>query len=178
MSKIHIDIRIPYWPDKQLGMSYNHNMNSVNDWVCFLDHDVLILNPAWYDMCCDAINQLGHKAAFITAKCNGIAQGLQLCQEAPQGHDILCHMRYAKQLAQKYGSKPVLIEKKTGNQLSGFFFITHKEAWKKVGGFCHGFLGVDNDYHGRIEHHGYDAYVMPGLYMYHIYRTKAHWKMF
>ena len=175
---MHLDIRIPYSPNKELGRGYNQSMASVKDWVVFMDHDVLQLNPGWYDVCVKVIEELGYQAAFITAVCNSIAQGLQLCREAPQGHDVLCHMNYAKKRAIEFGSKAIFVDKKVGNQLSGFFFITHREAWKKVGGFCNGFLGVDNDYHGRIEHHGYDAYIIPGLYMYHTYRAKAQWKMF
>ena len=53
--------------------------------------------------------------------------------------------------------------------------VTHKEAWTKSGGFKDGFLGVDNYYHEAIIKAGYKTYVLPGLYMFHLYYHKTRW---
>jgi GT2 family glycosyltransferase len=170
-------IAIPYWPDKELGKSYNYHMRNFNgDWICFQDHDVLQVNPNWFKMCCAVVDRVGKEAGMITCVTNSIAQGLQLRTDAPIEPNVLKHMQFAKKVELEHGWKPVEVTGKPNNQFSGFFFITHKQAWLDAGGFRHGFLGVDNYYHGDIEHRGYKAYVIPGLYAYHMYRLKMQWQ--
>jgi GT2 family glycosyltransferase len=151
-------------------------MRKVDDWVLFMDHDILHLNPHYHEVCLGVIKKVGHKAGWITCMTNRIACEDQWSREAPKCDDVMIHMRYAKYLWEKHG--PMLIEmngKKKFAGFSGFFMLTHKKAWEKVGGFIDGFLGVDNDYYKKIIKHGYKAYVMPGIYVYHIYRNKGKW---
>jgi len=176
-----MDIRIPYAKDKQLGKAYNLAMRTVSDWVLFMDHDILHLNPHYYDVCLAVIKKVGHEAGWISCMTNRIACEAQWCREAPKNDDIMSHMKHAKVLWEKYG--PALIEVGNGNMykmalftgFSGFFMLTHKKAWEKVGGFGKGFLGVDNDYYMALIKAGYKTYVMPGIYVYHIYHNKQRW---
>lgn len=173
----YIDIRIPYEPGKQLGSAYNRAMETVEDWVLFLDHDVLLLNPNWYNACLAAIETVGHDAGWITCVTNRI--GCRRQKSVPPGDhdDIVKHLAYAKQLWNVHGNK---LEQEIGTQspFSGFFILTHKKAWQDVGGFKDGFTTVDNDYHKRLHQAGYALYVMPGIYVYHVYTRKGLWKTF
>jgi GT2 family glycosyltransferase len=170
-------IAVPYWPEKELGRSYNYHMRHFSgDWICFQDHDVLQVNPNWFRMACKAVAKAGKEAGMITCVTNAIAQGLQLRMDAPSDHNVVSHMRFAKKVEQEKGWEPKEVTRQPNNQFSGFFFITHKKAWLDVGGFKNGFLGVDNYYHADVEHRGYKSYVIEGLYAYHMYRTKAEWR--
>jgi len=182
-----IEIKIPYMLNMQLGRAYNELMKSVEDWVLFLDHDVLILNPHYYEVCLGVAQVVGHKAGWVSGVTNAIACEAQLCIDAPKGNDMIEHMRYAKQRWKKHGPKVVKIgDKKRGmfykNKIfagfSGFFMLTHKQAWKDTGGFRDGFLGVDNQYYKKLIETGYETYVMPGIYMYHLYHQKRKWSEF
>lgn len=176
---MEIQIIIPWGQTNNLGQHYNRLMKNVDDWVCFLDHDILMLNPNWYHMCLSAIERVGHSAGWITGKTNAIACPTQLDVGAPKNSNIENHMRHAKQLYDKHGNRLELIDPATITlQFSGFMILTHKEAWEKAGGFDQGFLGVDNYYYNKIVRLGYATYVMPGLYMYHLYGTKKLWNTF
>lgn len=176
-----MDIRIPYEPNKELGKAYNLAMESVNDWVLFMDHDILHLNPYYHDVCLAVIEKIGHEAGWVTCMTNRIACEAQWDREAPKNDDVMQHMKHAKKRWKEYG--PELTEMNgdmthKGRRFagfSGFFMLTHKQAWKKVGGFKDGFLGVDNDYYEKLIKNGYKTYVMPGIYVYHIYRNKGKW---
>lgn len=165
-----IDVRIPFEPGKQLGFAYNRAMETIKDWVLFLDHDVLLCNPAWYTICQDAINQVGHMAGFITCMTNRIGCSCQQDTGCP-GNDIKEHLLHAQTLQAAHRGEL----KKTSisdTPFSGFFILTHRRAWKDAGGFIDGFLGVDNAYYRAVSKAGYKTYVLPGLYVYHTYRLK------
>jgi GT2 family glycosyltransferase len=180
---MEIQVIVPWGPDDNLGATYNRIMaNHVRDWVCFLDHDILNVNPDWYRLICGAAKRLGKKAGWITGTTNAIACTNQLQKDAPKGHDIMAHMAFGKKVYKEHGDRLVQVDPDDTTKVgclqlfSGFMIVTHKEAWEKVGGFRNGFLGVDNWYCQALKRNGYDLYVIPGLYMYHIYKDKALWK--
>ena len=79
-------------------------------------------------------------------------------------------MWLAKQLYKERGNE--IVEVKKGN-FSGFFILTSKSIWSRVGGFKDqgsGLGGIDLDYCKRIKTIGCKLYVMPGLYFYHLYK--------
>ena len=173
---MEIQIIIPWGSNGNLGAAYNRLMKGVKNWVCFLDHDILQLNPSWYHMCLEAIDKVGDRAGWITGVTNAIACPAQLYPDAPKNNDIVEHMKTAKKLYDKHGTNLRLIDHhKTNIVFSGFMILTHKQAWIDSGGFTNGFLGVDNEYFKAITQKGYNTYVMPGLYMYHTYHTKILW---
>lgn len=167
-----IQVCIPYAPNQALGTACNAIMQRAEDWVLFLDHDVLLLNPNWYMMCEKAINEVVHKAGIITCMTNRI--GCPIQRETVEDTDNLAyHWGIAKSLYNKHGStvKDITVETRP---LSGFFMLTHRKAWEQVGGFCEKFLGMDTQYFGKLRDAGYRFYLLPGLYCYHAY--KRFWK--
>jgi GT2 family glycosyltransferase len=168
---------IPYKPDN-LGAAYNEVMEKAADWVLFLDHDILTLNPNWYKICMNAIKNLGHKAGFISCLTNRIGCHWQKATNYDIGvdldnDDIEYHIKKAKEIDQKHHGQ--IYEPGPHGPLSGFFILTHKQAWKDAGGFKDGFLTVDNDYDEKIKAAGYKRYILKDLYYYHVYTKKGLW---
>lgn len=159
-----IDVRIPYEPDGKLGEDYNRIMTeTAHEWVLLLDHDVLILHANWYELCQRAIAQQPN-AGIITARTNNVACKDQVVRGAPAGHDIEAHRRTAREFWRRDGFNLTEIRR---HLIAGFFMLTRKAVWEKVGGFKPGFLGVDNDYHRRVAKAGFKVWRMDGLYCYH-----------
>lgn len=173
MNDLWIDVKIPYEPNNGLAMAYNRSMESTDaEWVLFLDHDLFICNPNWYEMCLDAIRQLkGKKVGWITAKCNRIGGIPQKHIPPEDNNDIGYHIEIAKKLYKEKGNQI----SQTHHDLSGFFILTNKTAWRTVGGFKHmnkTIFGIDNEYRRCLAEGGFGLYVMEGLYFYHLYKHK------
>lgn len=168
MSK-EIPIIIPWRPGKQLGECMNDHMQKVEDWVLFMDHDVLQLNPNWYYMCQGAIDKVGHSAGWITCITNAIGCHWQRYASNDFETDLKHHVNISKTVFKQKGSE--LIEPSNYAPFSGFFILTHKQAWERVGGFNNGWM-VDNPYDKAIREKGFKRYVMTGLYCYHMYHGK------
>jgi len=170
---MHIDVRIPWEPGRRLGYACNRMMKTVEDWAIILDWDVLMLNAHWYDMCSHTIEKLGHSAGLISCMTNRIGCALQR-EHHNDTDDIGWHMNHARQIEIAYRGILDDVTYKP-NKLSGMFFMTHREAWDKVGGVPGDkFIGMDNYYHDRIREAGYRIYIMRDLYVFHNYRRQ--WK--
>jgi glycosyltransferase involved in cell wall biosynthesis len=169
-----VDVKIPYEPDNQLALAYNRAMESTTaEWVLLLDHDLFICNPNWYNMILSAIKQLeDRKVGWITAVCNRIGGGPQLKKPKKDDNNVLNHIKIARQHYKAHGDVPT----QTDYDLSGFFILTNKTAWRAIGGFRHmgkSIFGIDNDYRKRLAEDGFELYIMEGLYFYHLYREKT-----
>jgi GT2 family glycosyltransferase len=167
-----IDTKIVYEPDRQLALAYNRAMESTSaEWVLFLDQDLFICNPHWYEMCLYAIKELKDKQpGWITAKCNRVVNRSQLhCTEYTDSNNVIDHINVARNLYDRSGNN---ISEGKG-KFSGFFILTNKTAWKHVGGFedvGRGLSGVDNNYSEKLKNNGFGLYVMEGLYFYHLWK--------
>lgn len=167
-----IQVMIPFDTECLLATAYNRAMTrATSEWVLFIDHDLFLCNKHWYQMCCDAIDQVGEKTGWISAVTNRIGNPAQKAQGAPISHDIVEHIAFARQLYLEHGSR---VERCRG-AMSGFWLLTNKTAWRKCGGFNEKrkrLLGVDNKYSQALSRAGYPHYRIPGLYVYHIYQQK------
>ena len=184
----NLEIIIPYYSGN-LGKAYNTAMKKVDDWALLIDHDIIILTPNWFDMCIETIKKLGKKAGWITCRTNSIWCVDQLDINCPSSDNMLEHLKYARSMA----GPPTIIES-SGKRFdakgifSGFFILTHKEAWENVSGFieedsmvihdgfrfkCNKHLGVDNDYFYRLKNYGYKSYIITNLYAYHLRELKT-----
>lgn len=167
-----IQVMIPYDINGQLAKAYNRAMErATSEWVLFIDHDLFLCNKHWYQICLKAIDQIGNETGWISAVTNRIGNPAQKASGAPLSHDLREHCDFARQLYEKHGGK---VERCKG-AMSGFWILTNKTAWRKCGGFNEakkGLLGVDNHYSRALSIAGYKHYLIPGLYVYHIYRQK------
>jgi len=173
---IDIPVLIPWSNDNNIGKAYNESMKSITDWALLLDHDIFMLNPDWYHILCAVAERLGHQAGWICGRTNNTFCGTQLDRTAPKNHDLMAHLKHAKKCHLLHGTHPV--QWTSGTPLSGYMILTHRKAWEDVGGFKDGLLGVDNTYHMDLRKKGYKAYVLPGLYLYHMHKSKADWHKF
>ena len=178
MGKNWIQVAMPYEPGQRLAYAYNRAMaTAAAEWVLFLDHDLFICNPLWYEMCLEATETAPADAGWITAVTNRIGNknqkaisknGLQL----PDTEDLQAHCSYAQVLYKEWGNELVRCK----GAMSGFFILTSRTAWRKCGGFNEKrkrLLGVDNHYSRSLSLVGYRYYKLPGLYFYHMYRKKS-----
>jgi len=151
-------------------------MEKAHDWVLILDHDIFLCNPNWYEAAIDATVKLGHRAGWISAVTNRTPFAPQGSPGCPKNSDnLIDHIHWAKHVWEQHGSSTV---EHTGIGYTGFWILTHKEAWQRVGGFPEneGFH-VDGTYSKRLYEHGYQAHVMPGVYVYHLMDRKNEvWK--
>lgn len=172
MSKLFIDVKIPYEPQGRLAHAYNRAMETTTaSYVLFVDHDVfLATNPLWYDLCLSAIQQLKDKKwGWITARCNRIACPGQKYALDEKSNDIIRHIEIAKGLYKKEGDK--VVPYTDDYPLGGFFILTNKTAWDAVGGFKDvgtGIFSVDNKYDEDLRKKGFGLFLMAGLYFYHL----------
>lgn len=160
-----IDVHIPYEPAGQLGMAYNRAMReSAHEWVLLLDHDCIIVQPLWYDICQKAIKKLsGFKTGWISAMTNYSPSFKQVLSGCPDSQDITAHVQFAQRT---YRYNQITAWEADSYPLAGFFILTNKSAWEAVGGFADGYY-VDFDYSNRLKAHGFKQYLLPGLYCWH-----------
>ena len=170
MGNLFIEVVIPYEPCKNCGIAFNRAMDHASDWVLILDHDLFLCNPNWYEAFLDAAMKLGHKAGWISAVTNRCASGNQRSQGSPEGsNELTDHIRWAQTVWEEHGASVV----RSDGEYCGHTILTHKEAWTKVGGFPEttGFE-VDGHYSKKLLGHGYEMYIMPGNYVYHLQNAK------
>ena len=156
--------------DKNYGWWLNKIMeSSPSEWVMFHDHDILLVNPNWYKIVCDNIQKANNPGLF-TCVTNRIGNRHQRIPLKDNHDDIRKHREIALEI-EKTGE---LKDTTEGHPISGLVMVTSKTAWKKAGGFREEglYIGLDNNYFGRIKRAGYKIYIMGNLYVYHWYRGK------
>lgn len=152
--------------DMNIGAEYNQLIaDSGTEWVCFLDHDAMWLRQDWMHHIVRAIESLPN-LGLLTCQTNRIGQPAQLWQgrDLWDCHDIAHLRRQAKSL--DYSTRMLTSDELT----SGVVMVTSKTAHARAGGFHDGFLGVDNNYHERIQAAGMETHVLMSQPVYHWYR--------
>jgi len=153
------------------GTNYGAWLNKImesspSEWVMFHDHDV-ILFPGWFEIAIKNIETY-KDAGLFTCLTNRIGNPEQKINIDQNNHDILFHYKKSEELINKD-----FYTKEADRLISGLVMLTSKTAWKECGGFRErGIIGVDNDYHSKINKTGYKTYIMMNFYVYHRYRAK------
>jgi GT2 family glycosyltransferase len=180
---------IPYEPARRIGTAYNKECAALDagDWIIFIDFDVMIMNPYWPEICNDAIEKHGHLVGLFTCFTNRIGCRLQVAPPVagftPQNgnwdhkltntYDIMWHFKYSKDLYDRNRGRVVDMTKAKG-RFSGFFLVTSKKVWEKVGGFkTDSFFHVDVDYYDKVKKAGYHTALIADLYCFHMYQREA-----
>ena len=169
---MYIDVRIPFDEEGQLVKAYHRALaDGISEWVLFLDHDVFLCNPCWYEMCIEAIEDLRQdpQAACIGCVAGGsrLNKVIRVQKEnyIPPNADIEHHIDVAKVKYYKYGNTLQRIHK----HVPGFFLLLKREVAQEIG-FVNqrkGINDIDYDFGKRLMEAGYHIYEMPGLYVYH-----------
>lgn len=160
-----IQISVPYLPNGDLGEALNRmwRESPPGRWVLSIDHDVLILNPHWYWLCQQAIEQRPDGGLF-TCWTNRIGARVQRHAQAPMGDDLAEHWRFSQWLYDRHGEHTTDI---TRQRSAGYFMLSSREIWEEAGGFPDGFYRLDHAYRRRVTKAGYRVYRIDGLYCYH-----------
>jgi GT2 family glycosyltransferase len=174
---------VPYCPShidggKNLGFAYNNFMKMIgeDDWACFLDHDAMFTTPDWYRQL-EVVIEKYPDAGEFSVRTNRIGNAAQLYTDPSipnfsHNHNLKMHRRIGAALQKQNTVEVIEYTKKRNRGLSGLTILTSKRAWKLVGGFSDGFLGVDWDYTFRCANKGLKNYILRGVYVYHWYREK------
>jgi len=169
---MYIDVRIPFDEKGKLSQAYNIALaNGISEWVLFLDQDVFLCNPHWYDMCNTAILTAGvdPMAAAIGCECGGEyfrKDQVRLGDRyAAPNADINHHIEVSKEKYHEYGNMIQRIHV----PVPGFFMLLKREIATKIGfkQWRKGINNIDTDFGVRLMRAGYHIYQMRGLYIYH-----------
>jgi cellulose synthase/poly-beta-1,6-N-acetylglucosamine synthase-like glycosyltransferase len=153
-----------------LGKAYNHYCDLVpndDDWITFIDGDIMQLHTNWGDIWHKIIEQ-NNDAGIISCLTNRVAKtnANQLCHDMYDQTDILKHKLYAIKI---FDENQYSVKEMKNNFLSGFFFAFKKSTWKQVGGFENGILHVDNRFYHEVKRTK-KCLVAQGFYVLHYYR--------
>lgn len=157
--------------EKNLGQAYNHYCELVpndNDWITFVDGDVMQLHLGWGNIWSKILEQ-NDDAGLITCVTNraSINNSDQVIHEMYNEINITNHKIFAHKLFQK---NKYSVKEMTNRFLSGFFFSFKKSTWKKVNGFNNGILHVDSDFYHKVKAINKKCLVSEGFYVLHYYR--------
>jgi hypothetical protein len=153
-----------------LGEAYNHYCDLVpndDDWITFIDGDVMQLHTNWGNIWNKIIEQ-NNDAGIISCLTNRVSKDNidQLCYDIYDEKDILKHKIHSIKI---FNNNRYCTKEMTGNFLSGFFFSFKKSTWKEVGGFEDGILNVDGQFYRKVRKIK-KCLVATGFYVLHYYR--------
>ena len=171
----HIPVLIPFMPGKRVGAAYNREIQRLDrgQWFILIDYDVMIMNPYWHEICEDAIMRFGHVCGLFSCYTNRIGCKLQVAPGVDKSnidcHDMLFHRKRALELYKTREGKVRDVTEST-QEFSGFFMLSNKTVWEKVGGFdTSSFFHIDRYYCRGVRKAGYRTMIIESLYCYHAY---------
>jgi len=164
-----VDVRIPYSESGKLADAYNQALQeSSANWILFLDHDVFLANPLWYEIIQNAIEILSShdpKAAVIGCRAGGERHKRTMRQKGEPNDSIEYHIQQSMKRYWEHRNSVV----KINEHVAGYFLLVNKDIAKTVGfrQVKAGINNIDQDFGARILESGYNIYELPGLYIYH-----------
>jgi GT2 family glycosyltransferase len=163
-----IDVRIPFDENNLLALAYNRALEEgSSEWVLFLDHDVFLCNPRWYEMCLKAIEivERDPKAAMIGCECGGEHHKRSVAESGVPTDRLELYIDSSKNYYYQYGNSLQRIEE----HVPGYFMLLRRDVAKKIGfqQRRRSINNIDVDFGQRLLKAGYHVYQMRGLYIYH-----------
>lgn len=161
----------PFSLDKRLGKAYNDTIKHlpVNDWVCVMDYDAMLLDPGQVKRMYDYIYAYPSTHLFVCygsrAK-DGVPQQY-LFGRMEGSTNIQDHINIAKNLlaVQNFPVKEVI------RSVAGFLMLFSVKTWQKFpfdeSRKC---LTVDTNFSKRILRAGGKILLMESIYIWHTYR--------
>jgi GT2 family glycosyltransferase len=154
---------------KDIGAAYNKYMELIkdDDFAVFVDGDAMFTTTYWGKQIENIIKE-NPNLEYATCKTNRVNCDWMLAGYW-NNNDIIYHREIGEELCKNFNTQ---IEDVTNNQplMSGIMILIKKSAWKKIGGFKSGALGVDNDFHERAKQKNIKLFLMKGVYLLHYYR--------
>jgi len=165
---MYIDVRIPFDENGHLADAYNRALENSNaDWVLFLDHDVFLANPRWYEMCLEAVDTLkvDPLAACIGCLAGGEHHKRTMREKGVPSDHLELYIKESKNYYYQYGNMLQRIHE----HAAGYFLLLNRKIAKEVGfrQVQEGINNIDENFGSRLIKAGYHIYMMRGLYIYH-----------
>lgn len=165
---MYIDVHIPFGKQNQLAQTYNRVLDGgSSEWVLFLDHDVFLCNPRWYEMCIRAISTLQRDplAACVGCECGGEHHKRTMAKQGKPDDHIETHIKISKMAYSQYGD----LLQRIHIPVPGFFMLLKREVAREIGFIQKSptINNIDTDFGERLMKAGYHIYQMRGLYIYH-----------
>lgn len=165
-----IHIKIPYDQDKNLGRAYNYAFEGVgeNDWVCLIDHDVLLLTPDAIRLMNEYTMSFPETGIFTcyTNRIHPLSEDQLLNGQLSENYNMDFHMQLAYN-QKRFGVTVTEIN----HMISGFLMLVSKKTWNKIKfKENEGCLGVDNFFSTAVLDAGKKIYRMNSVYVWHSYR--------
>lgn len=171
----------PFSLEKRLFQAYDQYAELVkneNDWICFLDGDVLFLIPEWGKLLqqyVDKYPEFGLLTSYASRA--GYPSAMPKIGDPGNG-DILFHKEIADKLYNKH--KIDLAIKPYNRNVSGHLMLIKKSTWssirevvkRKVSERSKKILGVDTMISQAILETGLNIGLMRGVYVLHYFRLK------
>lgn len=157
---MYIDVKIPYGHNEPLADAYNRALSEgASDWVIFLDHDVFLANPRWYEMSVKVIEELQDPLTVAI----GCMEGGRAANNESQVIDH--HIIQAVKKYKRFGTELERREK----HVTGYFMLLNRKIAKEIGfKLVNKSINlIDIDFGTRVLKAGYHIYRMRGLYVYH-----------
>jgi IS5 family transposase len=156
----------PYVSDGNLGKVYNTYMKLVprdDDWVCFVDRDVVFLTLDYGNQIADIVSAHPHIGLFTTLN-NRICTRSQVHGgTATDDLNILHHREIAVRLQAQHQREVEIIDP----PISGSLMVLRKRVWKSVGFSENERLAlVDGEFSRRLASKGFAIGLMKGLYVF------------
>lgn len=164
---------MPYAPNKtkDLGQTYNKYFELLphdSDWMCFIDHDIMLTTKYWYEQLEEFIKRYPDIGFFVTMT-NRIANETQLKPGLDRNnHDIKYHRDEGQKQFEIHGYEIKILDDPK-HPISGFFMLIQKKVWQQIK-FKSGFLLTDQKFFRECLKHNIKVGLMEGLYIYHWYR--------
>lgn len=165
----------PYSFNKKLAEAYDKYASLIDDpedWICFMDGDMLFFQSEFGNMVQNAIEQQPN-AGMFTCYTNRISTQDQLYSDKNFRIDsISFHYELSKQIQLSNCNKL----EKIGNKVAGFFFVIKKDTWNKVRDAVlsvnksNKLLGVDYTISEAVAKLSMPIYRINELYVLHYYR--------
>lgn len=173
----YIPTIIPYMGEKKIGAAYNREMEKLDEdgWAILMDFDAMIMNPNWQEICERAIDKYESTAGLFTCFTNRIRQEHQIAPGVDtENFDMEYHRAIARSLWRKRRGAIRDHTKTRGCRFSGFFMLTSKTVWRRVGGFkTDSFFHVDVDYYDKVVQKGFRTFLIEDLYCFHMYKREV-----
>lgn len=158
----------PYRKDKDIGRAINNAIEDLstepNDWIVHMDHDAMFLLPDSKAQLETILNSTDFDILGpVTNRLGTIGQTMHGMFEE---RDMLKHV----QLAQKVSDKKYGLVTKFERHLAAFCMCFKAVAWRDLGGFEENVLDFDVRFCKKAKEQGLKLGIMPGLYVFHLYR--------
>jgi len=161
-----IDVRIPFTTKGNLGHEVNRIMlETKQNWVLLIDHDVFLCHPHWYYMCQKAIDLYPDTGLFTCWTNRSVALDKRM-DIAVDSNNMEDHYYEAKRLFLRFGYE---CTKVTDLYCSGAFMLIRKIAWEASGGYPG--HGIENEvciFAKRLIENKWKIRLMQGMYIYHL----------